>query len=57
MLAILIIGVFLVTGFCIAFYACCVCPSGQLDGAFYSIPPEDPYRMERQITKLERDKQ
>ena len=29
-----LIVVFLVVGFLIAFYACCACPSGQLDNAF-----------------------
>jgi hypothetical protein len=34
--AYLIVGVIILIGFCAACYACCACPSGQLDEAFWS---------------------
>jgi hypothetical protein len=54
-----LIVLFLVTGFLVACYACCACPSGQLDNAFrdvvdwHDIPPEDLYRMEKGLKRVE----
>lgn len=54
---------FILIGFLIACYACCACPSGQLDNAFrdivdwHEISPEDEQRMEKELAKLELDEQ
>lgn len=51
-LAYLVIGAFILVGFAVACYACCACPSGQLDGVFED---DFDYAVEREIAKEMKD--